>query len=71
MKIVVKRYFFKLKDSDKICYRVISDLEEAHKRIVDSFFSDEAIEKASCEYLSEYDCDKLGIIENIVDKSEV
>lgn len=59
------RYYFRQKDSDKICLKVITDVLEGHEKFIAQLHADNSIEAASREYVCAMDCTKFCIVEEI------
>lgn len=54
-RIYVYRYMWKMKDSDKIQLKVVSDVIKSHMQFRKALQEDENVVSAFCEYVSEYD----------------
>lgn len=65
MKIYTYRFMWKIKDSSNICFKVITDTESGLEQFEKALLALDNLDKASKEYLSEMDCSKIGIYENI------
>ncbi|WGL31084.1 hypothetical protein [Dipodfec virus UOA04_Rod_708] len=75
MKITSYRYMWLTKgDKSHCCFKILTDCDEAHSQFIDQLneLKDKGeIEKISREYLCEYDCSKLCILEDLDELKEV
>lgn len=60
--LVTRRYLWKQKDDDKICVKVLTGVAQEHNNFTFSLLKDENIERATSEYLGEYDLLQFGLI---------
>lgn len=65
MKVYTYRYLWKMKDSSQVNFKIVSDVKDGLKAFEDALFKLEGLEKASKEYLHEYDCALIGKFESI------
>lgn len=65
------RYMWKIKGDNSIKYKIVTDLAEGQTAFEDALKALPDLEKATREYLSEFDCSKLGVVDKIFDKEDL
>lgn len=70
MKVLTYRYLWTKKGSDKVNFKIVSDIEEGLKKFEEQLFLLADIEKCGREYLHEYDCEKIGKFETLLGGEE-
>lgn len=60
------RYMWKLNDSDKICFKIVTDIEEGLSSFEQSLLSLDNVVNIAREYLHQYDISKIGVFEPIL-----
>lgn len=60
--LVTRRYLWKKKDNDKICVKVLTGVAQEHNDFTSLLLKDEGVERATSEYLGEYDLLQFGVI---------
>ena len=68
-KVVVytRRYMWKLKNSDSVNFKIFSDTEVGHAAFIKQLKLLPDLEKASYEYLHEYDVSKIGVFVDLAE----
>lgn len=66
MKIFTYRYMWKIKDSDRICFKIITDTKSGLEQFEQALLQLPDIVSALKEYISEIDCDLVGIVDTIL-----
>lgn len=64
------RYMWKLKDSDKVNFKIVTDVFEGISRFESELLKIEGLESCAREYLHEYDCSLIGVFEKIYDRGD-
>ena len=65
MVVLTYRYMWQIKDSDHVCFKIVSDVPDGLKRFEDDLLSLEGLERCAKEYLHEYNCESIGKFEVI------
>ena len=68
--IKVFRYMWLVEGSENMCIKVISDVEEMHKKFIEALKADKRVIKAARVYLHEYDVAMIEFYEGLVDKEK-
>lgn len=59
------RYMWKIKGDNSIRFKIVTDLAEGLQAFEDSIMALQDLEAFSREYLSEYDCERLGVVDKL------
>lgn len=66
MFIYTYRYMWKtVEKPDNICFKIVSDVEDGHKKVCDMLVNDDKILSSCREYLSQIDVEKLCKVETV------
>lgn len=65
MKVFCYRYYWSLKDSDKINFKIVADIEESLAEFERQLLSIPNLVKCAKEYICEYDCALIGHFESL------
>lgn len=66
-KILVYRYLFKVKNSEKdsVCVKYVSDVKQAHDDFIRALLKDDNVLSALREYVCEIDCSFVGSVDHV------
>lgn len=70
IRLVTRRYLWKIKDDDKINIKYVTDLLEGHNSFIESLCVLPNIEKATYEYISEYLISETLVVHDILKDSK-
>ncbi|UPW41622.1 hypothetical protein [Peromfec virus RodF8_38] len=65
MKIYTLRYMWKIKGSDSVNFKVITDTEEGLEQFEEALLQFPDLVSAGSEYIQEYDCARVGVFNKI------
>lgn len=66
MKLLCYRYMWTVKDvKDKVNFKIITDVEDVHKKFIESVFALPDVENVGREYVCEYDVSQIGLFQDL------
>lgn len=68
MKIYTYRFAWRLKDSDKVNIKVLTDTLDGLENFASYLKTLDGVEMACREYVSEFDFEKFGFVDNLLEE---
>lgn len=68
--IYTYRYMWRLKDSDSVCVKIVSDVLQGLSEFENQLLALDGLESACKEYVHEYSCELLGKVDVLLKKNE-